>query len=400
MSTRQRPKSVEASRLLQLRYDGDSLHETGIPVADGEALAAYQVATRQYLAQAVRIVPGLAPELAAVVQKVSERAAPALKIEGYVYNSSEVQASSLGGGEGALAVALSSGLVRLLSPGELAFVIGHELGHYIMGHHRYPRTVHTSSEVERLNHLAVKRAAEISADRVGFVASPSRDDALRALLKVASGLPERMLRFDVGAFLDQSRDLVEMGGSEIEVLSSHPMFSARVRALLWFEMSDLYYEWLDNQESAPLSRADLEERVEKDLAAAGGFRLAQLNEDAISRGYMWGALALFVSDNRLSSAEQALLRRAVDTDRANKAIDFARRHGPDAIKAKLQEALAEVRGLPIRLQQSLVEDLARLALHSDGERGGSQRVLAQISGRLKLSQCPRKSATGEEHGEA
>jgi hypothetical protein len=126
-----------------------------------------------------------------------------------------------------------------------------------------------SSHLENFNLLALARASEISADRIGLLSCGSTESSFRAMLKLASGLNDRHIRFDVATYLDQARALLEMGGSRFQLLSTHPVITSRVKAILWFEMSDRYYQFTGRKGHAPLEWDKLEYNLQRDMSAAG-----------------------------------------------------------------------------------------------------------------------------------
>ena len=370
--------------LLSLRYRGDCLDRSGAPLPDDAAVALRLKAKANSLTNGVRITHDLFPAIAALLDEVGERLGLTCAPEGYVYNSPESQANSLGFSGGTMMMTLSSGLVQLLSSSELMFVLGHEIGHCIYEHSRYPAADDSENEIEELNCKALRRASEISADRVGFVACRSKKDAFRAIIKTASGLPDRFLRCETAAYLDQARELRDLGGSETELLSTHPMFLVRMRALLLFEMSDPYYSWTNKTGGAPLTRDALADRVDQALSAATGFRLAHVNEEAVRKALLWGFLQLFVADNTLSKSEQALLARAVGADIAHKAVEYARHFGPEGVQTRFSATLSNAKGLPLSTQNALYEDLQHYAAHAGGSIAQREAVLREANDVLGL----------------
>mgnify|MGYP001422062446 CR=1 FL=1 len=89
----------------------------------------------------------------------------------------------------------------------------------------------------KLNLLNLSRAAEISADRIGFLACNSLEDSLRANFKLASGLSDKHFNFKPSTYLDQLRDLEDLGKSSTELWSTHPSFLIRMQSLIWFSMT-------------------------------------------------------------------------------------------------------------------------------------------------------------------
>jgi hypothetical protein len=379
-------KTLDPDFVRRLRYSHDSLAEADLQAVGAPVAARRQAERRKHLTCAMRAVPELTPGLAAIIESVRQRVAPSYEVEAYVQSAPEVQAVSIGGGGGNMvAMVLTSGLVGLMQKDELEFVIGHELGHYIFGHYGYPDPEMAQTEAERLNLRHLQRAAEISADRVGLIACKAVDSCFWCMLKSASGLPRDLLRCDVAAYLDQARALGQMGGSEFEMDSSHPMFTVRVRALLWFQMSEVYQEWLGECGTQPIKMGDVDARIERDLAAATGFRLAEVNERAVQEAFMWGVVALLVADNRLDKGEQALLARTFGPDRANEVVSFLRESGPDSATARLEASLRGVKLLPHKTRAALHADLEQLSAQASGVSETRARLLRVIADRLSLA---------------
>ncbi len=230
------------SRIEALRFKNDSPANAGVR-SNRAGMDEYQEELMcKNLASSTRIVPEIFPEIGKAIEDVREKLIPDYTVDAYVRNSAEFQACCFPGSGKSISIAITSGLIQLSSMEELRFVIGHELGHHLLGHHAYPQPDNSANQVEKLNILALSRAAEISADRVGFVAVSKKEHAYKAVLKLATGLPDKYVRFDLSAYLKQARDLKESGGTELGLLSSHPVCTTRMRALLWFEMSKPYNE--------------------------------------------------------------------------------------------------------------------------------------------------------------
>jgi Zn-dependent protease with chaperone function len=116
-------------------------------------------------------------------------------------------------------VVITTGMVDLMDPEEIRFVIGHELGHVLSGHAVY-RTMlyHLLNLVTRIAWLPVVlpargviwaleewyRKSELSCDRAGLLAGQDIDAARRALMKTAGG--SRLVEFNSDAFHQQARE--------------------------------------------------------------------------------------------------------------------------------------------------------------------------------------------------
>ena len=102
-----------------------------------------------------------------------------------------------------------------------------------------------ASELVFLQEQSNRRFREISADRIGVLGSRSIDVAAKVIVKLASGLNDNMLQFDIKAFIDQlERDPEEMS-RDWELDMSHPSLPLRLWALIQFSHSELYNSLTD-----------------------------------------------------------------------------------------------------------------------------------------------------------
>ncbi len=152
-------------------------------------------------------------------------------------------------------IILNSGTIRLLNDRQVAFVLGHELGHVMSDHVLY-RTmtelllalaklgfpiVGLAARVVLVGLLEWQRKSELSADRAGLLAIQEPDEALEAMLSMAGGgegdetsLPE---------FVRQAEEYRESGDVADQVFKvlnligqTHPFWVLRVSELrAWIE---------------------------------------------------------------------------------------------------------------------------------------------------------------------
>ena len=194
------------------------------------------------LSHSIKITNDIMPKVHNCIEGVFKR----LKIENqfnFFVTSDSIQANaacSLMSLSSKPDIILTSRLIELLNEKELMFVIGHEVAHYIYQHSIYPNPNTEENEITKLNILNLSRAAEISADRIGFLACGDLESSLRANLKLASGLTEKHLNFKFSSYLDQLRELESFGKSSFQLWSTHPSFLIRIQALLWFSMTKEY----------------------------------------------------------------------------------------------------------------------------------------------------------------
>lgn len=169
-------------------------------------------------------------------------------------------------GEKSKRMILQSGTIDLLSPDEMLFVMGHELGHMKCGHKTYHMLTEAiymqivGSGVEvwtnliRLPLLKWYRMSDYTADRMGLLCCQDLNTALSTMIKMA-GLPKSCYgKIDVNSFIQQAKDFTKnhsgMLDSVIKYLSinaaSMPWLVIRAAELLqWYESGE--YDRIVNQ---------------------------------------------------------------------------------------------------------------------------------------------------------
>ena len=155
---------------------------------------------------------------------------------------------------------LYSGAVDLLDEEELAFIVGHEMGHIKSGHVLYHVMAGMFSNI--ISNMAIaaplvqplyyalmywNRMSEFTADRAGLLACQNVDAAINAIVKM-SGMPGRYFRsMNREAFLQQAKDFeVKYGGTLDQVIKgisiindSHPWTIMRAAELIkWVEAGE------------------------------------------------------------------------------------------------------------------------------------------------------------------
>ena len=166
----------------------------------------------QLLSTSVRVTKEIFPNINSAIDNVFKR----LKIENNLNffvtaNHFQTQAtcSAMPLGDSA-EIILTSKLIELLNGEELESVIAHEVAHFYYQHALYPQPNSSMNRVETLNLLNFSRAAEISADRIGFIGCGSLESSLRAMLKITSGLSDKHLKFNFSNYLDQLESLKKL----------------------------------------------------------------------------------------------------------------------------------------------------------------------------------------------
>jgi len=211
------------------------------------------VATRRrLLAQSLRLTDTMAP----LAYQQAREAQRVLGVRGELelYQSGGRENAAIHLIESPVLVEIQGRLLPLLDPGTLSAVFGHELGHYLAhGPWSEAGAVHVVAlAAGRMQNLppdlesalhALSVLRELTADRVGLLASQDLDAALRLEMVATTGLSAESLTWDTAAYLVQCQELMQSvlaDGGGIYA-SSHPEHSLRAYAIWLFSETREYH---------------------------------------------------------------------------------------------------------------------------------------------------------------
>ena len=277
------------------------------------------------------ISDALTPSISKSINTVCKRLKiPSGSVQAFVYPSEELQAYCLTGSLDKTILRFSSHLLDLLTEEEIEFVIGHEIGHFLLGH----GIINHDQKGAHIQSFMQKRFQEISADRVGLIACKSIDKAINAMLKLSSGLSSKYLRFDISAFISQL-DKSEYNFSEQNIFSTHPSNLLRCRSLLWFSLTDCVSRGNNYYNKNQMIKLD--NRVEQDLNNfVDGPIIERINE--VKNSYkLWVAAEIITRDGVFDKKEQAVFLSLFDPGLMDKLVNFIR----GLNKSEIQEAISK-----------------------------------------------------------
>jgi hypothetical protein len=339
-----------------IRYSGDTLRASN----EGHSRSTQHILetiNKNDLRVSPAVTPGLFLRLENVCQRLglSESA-----VSAFIYASPNIQAECYAGDMKNCILRFSSGLVDLLVDEEFEFVVGHEAGHFLLGH----GLSRGEADDQSLEFSMQQRAQEISVDRIGLIACGSLDVAIRAMMKTVSGLSEKHLRYDVGGFLRQL-DASSKGGRE--TTSTHPSFLIRCRALLWFSLIEAFNRGDNNFEKADISRID--KFIERDMAKFVDGEARRAISYAEHNLLVWVLAEQVVQDRVLDKHEQIAIANLIGDDTLarlkNFLSDIPAADIQDEVFMKLKAARDELERLaPSSFEKSFrdIQEKARAAL--------------------------------------
>ncbi len=332
------------------------------------------------LSHSIKITNDIMPKVHNCIEGVFKR----LKIENqfnFFVTSDSIQANaacSLMSLSSKPDIILTSRLIELLNEKELMFVIGHEVAHYIYQHSIYPNPNTGENEITKLNILNLSRAAEISADRIGFLACGDLESSLRANLKLASGLTEKHLNFKFSSYLDQLRELESFGKSSFQLWSTHPSFLIRIQALLWFSMTKEYHQFFETKKKGNYSIEEVDKKIENSNKKIIGDEINKSNNEITNKAIMWGSLSLYLSDKNFSKGEQAQFLEKFGKEKTNKILSLLKISNREVIEKKTEDAFREANKLMKKDKSLLINELTKIEKKTEGNKIKKSKVLRDL----------------------
>jgi Zn-dependent protease with chaperone function len=186
------------------------------------------------------------PKLAELVDECGLKLQPG-NVDVYVVNKNQMNAYTFGISSPKVLV-LYTPLLKVLTPGELKFIIGHEMGHVALGHTWLNTIVGGLAGIPAPFGAAIllyaafrwwNRMCEFSADRAGLLACGNLNLAVAALVKLVAPEVRTQREFEQAlAMIDAQDD--EVTNRLAEAFQSHPMLIRRINELREYAQTTEY----------------------------------------------------------------------------------------------------------------------------------------------------------------
>jgi len=322
-------------------------------------------ARKTFLMSAVRLTPSMCPSIFEVCNTILATLRLEPKLEIYVRQSPDINAGCVAGStlqEDSPLIVLSSALMEKMSPDELLFVLGHEIGHWVYKHHKYsvPNIMQFQEASEypyqSMQIMSLSRAAEISSDRVGLLACQNFTTAVRTFFKLASGLSSEHLVPDVKEYWQQVIEASKFIGQSDDPMgwfSTHPFNPYRLKALHAFWCFDqLRSLWKGAAPPESIARLEVERRVDAILADMDPdyLRSEHVVMLKMTEFLAWAGALLIFSDRKVHPKEMEKLQSFVGADLARRVVFELEKGTP---LQKLFDKAGEL-SVPIRGQATAV----------------------------------------------
>ena len=348
----------------QFRYSFDNLSELSIPkIQTAETKASYNnPQLKSLLSTSVKVTPEIFPKVAEAIDQVFER----LKLKNnfnFFITANHLQTQALCAmmpQSSNAEIIITSKMIDLLNGEELQSVIGHEVSHFYYQHSLYPSPNQARTKTEFLNLLHLSRAAEISADRAGFLGSGSLEHSLRSMLKITSGLGDQHLQFNFSAYLNQLRELAEIKGDQTQLYSTHPTFLNRMQALIWFSMSHEYHQFFETNKKGVYDLKTVDQKINESIKKVTGNELDVSNKEIIERALLWGALWIYLGDKKFSKQEQEKFSKRFGNKTTVSILGLLNISNMPIIEKKVMTAYAEASTLLKSDREKITKELREI----------------------------------------
>lgn len=331
--------------LQALRYTYDRLHVAKTKEA---SVVSDQGLFDHLLSNSVRVRRETFPRLAGILQNAYERVAverPFPKPELFIRPDPTLQACCYTSIKEHAVIMATSSMVERLKEDEMAFVIGHEMGHWLYNHEGTADLEEREQSVSGIKRLASSRCAEISADRIGLLACRDSKAAISALIKISTGLDEGNLRMDIQSFLKQYKELVERGPSPSEAMSTHPFFLLRIRSIVLFSRSQIHYTITESKNKKGTSCEETDEVIHRDMRKISGLSLEDIDNKLVEEILILASFVVFAHDKKISKEEQAFFKDTFGEVDMMPYVKLAQELGIKGLSLKLRQKMSSLGGV-------------------------------------------------------
>ncbi|HNU51477.1 MAG TPA: M48 family metalloprotease [Verrucomicrobiota bacterium] len=305
----------------------------------------------------------LSPRIYRIVRSVQETLAVEGTFEVFCVRDADVNAFALldhSSDQPRHLVGITSAALEHLEDDEISFLLGHELGHFLFGHNRLLGLLNQDERVEKVTVLPYlgeclflrwRKTSEVSADRLGLVASGCFAAGARALVKAGFGLSDRNLDVNVDSLLRQIEAIKDKPEIIEAAYRSHPLLPLRLKALHLFsealnqgdkadlaavdDQIDALFEWFRRYPRRPLAEAVMR------IVALAGMRIVgverEIDEEEVRT-------VIYILHGHFTDTPEAEL--VLDPDERDRrwraALEVLAREGDDSDRGFIISRLADI----------------------------------------------------------
>lgn len=329
---------------------------------------------KELMKDALKLTPLMAPKLYKILEECVAKLGLSTKVELFVRQDRHFNAACYPPDGGGLQICLTSGLTENLSDDELKFVLGHEIGHYLFGHHRIPVGYllhHGGGEFSPLHAMrlhAWKRNAELSADRIGLICCEDFEVAGKTFFKLSSGITDARFEFNMADYIQQYADLkgeLEKDDASLEdYFTSHPFAPLRVKALETFWSSETYNILSGADKPFKFTEAAMESEIKSFMSFMEPSYLFETSDNTqLVREFIFMAgYCVAAANGTIEDSELSYIGALVDEETFNRCLKKFEVTSPVEIRKEIAELAVKVqRNLRGTDRLSLLKDLCLVA---------------------------------------
>ena len=363
---------------------------------------------KDFRSSSLRVNRAITPSLYDQLLKVKNLLNVSAHVDLHIKRGDEVNAYCIREDQSKYSICLTGALIERMTPTQIDFVLGHELGHALYGHHDLPvnRIVNEidDANIEDIEDLLRwSRLAEISADRAGLVACNNLDSAVGAMLVLTTGLRPDHLEVASLPYVDYCKEVVEEFASEEELedlYATHPCNPLRVVAI-----SEFWKTWEKYIESSTIDPKEIEhadrcvmgilDRMEGGLNLSSKIPAPEFSYESPKHGIsdpetlalFWAAIFISYADGCFSDGESEAIATWIFG--ADLAVELNRlKILPDVSTyafEKFEESLSLASNMSTTTRCSILQKLVVVA-RADGKVCDQEKsALALMSERLGIS---------------
>ena len=247
----------------------------------------------------------------------------------FVHNSLEYQASCLIVDEDQCILKLSSNLIKDMENKELQFIIGHELGHFLLTHA-------SDSNLSSNKTNRYKRAQEISVDRLGLISCGDINIAAQTVIKMISGLNKKYIRFDINKYLSQLTQVSNFDNTRA-YMSTHPTMIIRLKALLWFSMKVNLTDYKNGFDNNLIFKID--ENIQNDLNKYIEKPIIEEKNKLNLEMRLWIDLKGYLDNGKFTKINQKKFENKYGVSKLNKTINFLKNNDAKTINKHINKKI-------------------------------------------------------------
>ena len=321
---------------------------------------------RSLLGNAVKITPGLIPELYQLYQHCLEMVGGGLEGDLFIQQQMDYNASVCAVGQ-RFDIVISSAIIKDFSRSEVAFVIGHELGHVMFEHMQIPVRVILASDTGVTYTLAQdlfqwSRASEISADRVGLLCSGDLSSAASGFFKLSSGLSVDRIDAVIQSFQQQFDAIQKLAQSTYDPrawIGTHPLVPIRFKGL---ELIALDILALRHRKGAGAKGFEaVDDLIAEVLQSTEPVSVTTLlkNRDELAR-FVLVLVYVAVADRTLSTEEEEFVQSVLAESEMEIGVTQLLQQAKSDPQEIRRSSMAELRGVP-RMATETATKIVQLA---------------------------------------